>query len=98
MLTSILKNLIIIFTSLYLMDKLTKSFTPSLYTFIKYMLFSLILAIIIYFCKIHGWEPESVAGSPLKCQYYPRESSEQTMSEDLIQSWNWYFVTKKIKS
>ena len=53
MLTSILKNLIIIFTSLYLMDKLTKSFTRSLYTFIKYMLFSLILAIIIYFCKIH---------------------------------------------
>lgn len=51
----------------------------------------------IYFCKIHGWEPESVAGSPLKCQYYPRESSEQAMPEELIQSWNWYFNTKKSK-
>jgi SAM-dependent methyltransferase len=50
----------------------------------------------IYFCKIHGWEPESVAGSPLKCQYYPRESSEQAMPDELIQSWNWYFSTKKV--
>lgn len=49
----------------------------------------------VYFCKIHGWNPESVAGSPLKCQYYPRESSEQTMPDELLQSWNWYFMTKK---
>lgn len=50
----------------------------------------------VYFCMIHGWEPESVAGSPLQCQYQPRETSEQTMPEELIQSWNWYFATKKV--
>ena len=50
----------------------------------------------IYFCKTHGWEPENVASSPLKCPYHPKESSEQTMPDILIQSWNWYFITKKI--
>jgi SAM-dependent methyltransferase len=50
----------------------------------------------IYFCRIHGWNPEGVAGSPLKCQYYPRESSEQELPDELIQSWNWYFSTKKL--
>lgn len=50
----------------------------------------------IYFCSTHGWEPETVAGSPLQCKYYPKESSEQTMPDELIQSWNWYFITKKI--
>jgi 2-polyprenyl-3-methyl-5-hydroxy-6-metoxy-1,4-benzoquinol methylase len=51
----------------------------------------------IYFCKIHGWEPESVSGSPLKCAHAPRESSEQELPDELINSWNWYFNTKKIK-
>jgi len=50
----------------------------------------------IYFCVSHGWEPESVAPSPLNCPYYPKESSEQTMPDELIQSWNWYFINKKI--
>jgi 2-polyprenyl-3-methyl-5-hydroxy-6-metoxy-1,4-benzoquinol methylase len=50
----------------------------------------------IYFCKTHGWEPENIAPSPLKCTYYPKESSEQTMPDELIQSWNWYFITKKL--
>ena len=50
----------------------------------------------IYFCKIHGWEPESVSGSPLKCPASPRESSEQQLPDSLITSWNWYFHTKKI--
>jgi len=50
----------------------------------------------IYFCKIHGWEPESVSGSPLKCVYSPRENSEQELPDELINSWNWYFNTKKI--
>lgn len=51
----------------------------------------------VYFCKIHGWEPESVGGSPLKCTFYPKESSEQMMPDELIESWNWYFVTNKIE-
>jgi SAM-dependent methyltransferase len=50
----------------------------------------------LYFCKIHGWEPESVAGSPLKCPHFPKESSEQTLPDELITSWNWYIYTQKI--
>jgi 2-polyprenyl-3-methyl-5-hydroxy-6-metoxy-1,4-benzoquinol methylase len=52
----------------------------------------------LYFCEIHGWKPESVAGSPLQCQYRARETSEQTMPDELIQSWNWYFITKKVNN
>lgn len=52
----------------------------------------------MYFCITHGWQPEGVAGSPLKCQYYPKESSEESMSDELIQSWNWYIITKKIEA
>lgn len=51
----------------------------------------------IYFCKIHGWEPESVSGSPLQCQHRPKESSEQELPDSLITSWNWYFHTKKLQ-
>ena len=50
----------------------------------------------IYFCKIHGWEPESVSGSPLQCEYRSKESSEQELPDSLITSWNWYFHTKKL--
>jgi SAM-dependent methyltransferase len=49
----------------------------------------------LYFCKIHGWEPESVAGSPLKCPHFPKESSEQTLPDELVTSWNWYIYTQK---
>ena len=50
----------------------------------------------IYFCKIHGWEPESIAGSPLKCPPFPKQSSEDTMPNEILDSWNWYFNTIKI--
>jgi SAM-dependent methyltransferase len=50
----------------------------------------------IYFSKIHGWEPESVAGSPLKCSNLQKQSSEETIPSEIIDSWNWYFTTKKI--
>lgn len=50
----------------------------------------------LYFCKIHGWEPEAVAGSPLQCSYSPKESSEQTLPDELITSWNWYICTQKV--
>jgi len=50
----------------------------------------------LYFCKIHGWEPESVAGSPLKCPHFPKESSEQTLPDELVTSWNWYIYTQKV--
>lgn len=50
----------------------------------------------LYFCITHGWQPESVFGSLLKCQKLPRQSSEETLPEELIDSWNWYINTKKI--
>jgi len=51
----------------------------------------------IYFSTIHGWEPVEVAGSPLKCTAAPKQTSEQELPDELVDSWNWYFVTKKIK-
>lgn len=50
----------------------------------------------IYFCKIHGWEPESVYSSPLKCDYKNKLSSEETLPEEMVDSWNWYIYTKKV--
>ena len=52
----------------------------------------------LYFCKIHGWEVESVAGSPLRCSHYPKQSSEEALPNELIESWNWYFYTTKINN
>ena len=49
----------------------------------------------LYFSMVHGWNPESVAGSPLKCAALPRQSSEDMLSDELLNSWNWYFVSKK---
>jgi hypothetical protein len=50
----------------------------------------------IYFCKIHGWEPESVYPSLLKCEYKNKLSSEETLPEEMVDSWNWYIYTKKV--
>jgi 2-polyprenyl-3-methyl-5-hydroxy-6-metoxy-1,4-benzoquinol methylase len=50
----------------------------------------------IYFSTVHGWKPVEVAGSPLRCNPLPKETSEQTLPDDLVQSWNWYFINKKI--
>lgn len=49
----------------------------------------------IYFCDVHGWKPESVFRSPLKCQSSPKLDSESTMPDELIDSWNWYFNCKR---
>jgi 2-polyprenyl-3-methyl-5-hydroxy-6-metoxy-1,4-benzoquinol methylase len=51
----------------------------------------------VYFMQSHGWSAESVQQSPLQCAYHPKLSSEETMPDELVQSWNWYFHTKKIK-
>jgi 2-polyprenyl-3-methyl-5-hydroxy-6-metoxy-1,4-benzoquinol methylase len=51
----------------------------------------------IYFSQIHGFEPSAVFPSPLKCPAYPRLSSEETMPEELLTSWNWYFSCNKIE-
>jgi SAM-dependent methyltransferase len=49
----------------------------------------------VYFCKIHGWDVESVDGSNLKCKMSPKLSSEEMLPDDLINSWNWYFNCSK---
>tara|TARA_Y100000385_G_C12873007_1_gene542387 strand:- start:75 stop:797 length:723 start_codon:yes stop_codon:yes gene_type:complete len=50
----------------------------------------------VYIMKIHGWEVENVYKSNLQCAYSPKLSSEESMPDELIQSWNWYFEGKKI--
>jgi hypothetical protein len=49
----------------------------------------------IYFMWIHGWAIEDVLPSPLKTQFVAKLDSEQTMPDELVQSWNWYFIGKK---
>jgi len=49
----------------------------------------------VYTMEVHGWKVEEVYPSNLKCQFYNKLSSESTMPNELIQSWNWYFVGSK---
>jgi SAM-dependent methyltransferase len=49
----------------------------------------------IYFMFTHGWDPISVASSPLITDDYPKIESESTMPEPLRRSWNWYFTFEK---
>jgi SAM-dependent methyltransferase len=50
----------------------------------------------VYFSAIHGYPPISISGSPLKCYPHPKISSEETMPDEILTSWNWYFESKKI--
>ena len=52
----------------------------------------------VFAMEAHGWKCEVVYPSNLKCQYYPKLSSESLMPDELIQSWNWYFIGSKIKT
>ena len=45
----------------------------------------------VYTMEVHGWKVESVYPSNLQCSFQPKLSSESTMPNELIQSWNWYF-------
>jgi trans-aconitate methyltransferase len=49
----------------------------------------------VYTMEVHGWKVESVYPSNLSCPYYDKLSSERFMPDELIQSWNWYFVGSK---
>lgn len=49
----------------------------------------------LYFCTIHGWIPKTVFQSPLQCAYSPKLSSESSMDDKLITSWNWYIYCEK---
>lgn len=49
----------------------------------------------LYFMYIHQLEPISISPSPLQTPYYPKLDSEESMPDELIQSWNFYFEFKK---
>ena len=62
---------------------------------------------IIYTMKIHGWEPiecyesflkisEEKTGIKLLVDPWTKLSSEDEMPDELISSWNWYFLCDKI--
>lgn len=50
----------------------------------------------IYFMYTHGFEIEGVYDSILKCPFHPKLSSESTMDDALITSWNWYMLFNKL--
>jgi SAM-dependent methyltransferase len=49
----------------------------------------------IYFMYTHGFAITGIYESPLKCQGSPKESSEASMDDQLITSWNWYMLFDK---
>jgi len=49
----------------------------------------------IHFMWQHGFGFEGCAGSPLKCSNSPKLSSESTMPENILDSWNWYILFKR---
>jgi 2-polyprenyl-3-methyl-5-hydroxy-6-metoxy-1,4-benzoquinol methylase len=50
----------------------------------------------IYFMYAHGFQASQVWKSPLKCNNQPKLSSEDSMDDDLIDSWNIYLCFTKI--
>jgi 2-polyprenyl-3-methyl-5-hydroxy-6-metoxy-1,4-benzoquinol methylase len=52
----------------------------------------------LYFMYVHGFESITVYPSILITQEYPKLDSESEMPDELIQSWNWYFVLKHRQS
>lgn len=49
----------------------------------------------LYFMYIHKLEPLEVYPSPLQTPYYSKLDSEESMPNELLQSWNFYFHFKK---
>ena len=49
----------------------------------------------VYMMFVHGFDITSVYPSILQTPFYPKLDSEKDMPDELIQSWNFYFVAKK---
>ena len=47
---------------------------------------------LLYFMHIHSFKVDDIYPSPLQTPYYPKLDSEQTMPDELLQSWNFYLV------
>jgi SAM-dependent methyltransferase len=52
----------------------------------------------VYFMLTHGFKLSGIAGSILRCESSPKLSSEETMPDELITSWNWYMLFDKISA
>ena len=48
-----------------------------------------------YTMAAHGWITDVIYDSNLECPHYPKLSSESTLPDGLVQSWNWYFLASK---
>jgi SAM-dependent methyltransferase len=51
----------------------------------------------VYFMHTHGWSITEVRPSRLTTPFSEKLSSEESMPDELIQSWNWYFIGEKRK-
>lgn len=49
----------------------------------------------LYFMYIHKFEPIAVYPSPLQTPHYDKLDSEESMPDELLQSWNFYFQFRK---
>jgi len=50
----------------------------------------------VFMMKTHGFELIATGDSPLKTPSTPKLDSEKTMTDDLINSWNWYLLFRKV--
>ena len=49
----------------------------------------------IHFMWQHGFEFLGYSPSNLECENIPKISSESTMPDEMITSWNWYLLFKR---
>jgi len=50
----------------------------------------------IHFMELHGFKASMLIDSPLKTQSTPKLTSEISMPDEFINSWNWYFVFRPL--
>jgi len=49
----------------------------------------------LYFMAIHGYIAISLHESPLVTPHYPKLDSEDLLPDNMLRSWNWYFILDK---
>lgn len=52
----------------------------------------------LYLMYCHGFDVINVYSSILQTPYYPKLDSEEEMPDELLQSWNWYFIMERRKN
>ena len=46
--------------------------------------------------ELHGFKASMLIDSPIKTQSTPKLTSEISMPDEFINSWNWYFVFRPL--